>query len=225
MKRVITALMLIVMLSTACITVVTSSPSTPVGNTPVAPTAPPVKTPPQQPAGSGAAVPSTPSSFNLPIVATFSLQPANIFSGTFSTLTWDVRDSFDVTIEPRFGITRPSGQQPVNPQFTTTYKLTANNNQGSILATTTLTVSGVPPTIDTPVVRFFTPAAYVIRQGESTILSWQTIGGSSVSIDNGIGTVSGEGAIEVRPATTTTYMLSVTSPDGAQFQTTTVNVK
>jgi hypothetical protein len=172
----------------------------------------------------GSAQPAA-SSFNLPTIATFAARPANIVMGGMSTLVWDVRNSFDVSIEPRFGIIRPSGSQPVNPPFTTTYKLTANNNEGSILATTTLTVSGVPPTVDTPFVRYFTANPYVIRRGEPAVLSWQTELGSSVTIDNNIGTVGAEGTTEVRPNVTTTYMLTVTGPDGGQFQTTTVNVK
>jgi hypothetical protein len=146
-------------------------------------------------------------------------------SGSYATLTWDVRNAFDVAIEPGLSIIRPQGSQPVNPPFTTTYKLTATNNQGSILATTTLTVSGVPPTIDTPAVKYFTASPSVIRSGGSSTLSWQTVGGSSASIDRGLGTVSGEGSTQVSPTATTTYMLTVTSPDGAQFQTVTVNVK
>jgi hypothetical protein len=146
-------------------------------------------------------------------------------SGSYSTLTWDVRNAFDVAIEPGLSIIRPQGSQPVNPPFTTTYKLTATNSQGSILATTTLTVSGVPPTIDTPVVRNFTASPSVIRPGGSSILSWQTDGGSSVSIDRGVGTVPATGSTQVSPTATTTYMLTTTSPEGAQFQTVTVNVK
>jgi hypothetical protein len=75
------------------------------------------------------------------------------------------------------------------------------------------------------VVTFFTANPYVIRKGERATLSWQTIGGSSASIDKGVGTVPGEGTTLVSPEVTTTYMLTVTSPNGAQFQTVTVNVK
>ena len=216
MKKALTGLLLMAMLAAACVTVIPPAPAAPVNNPPA--TALPQAVTPNPPQ-------ATPASFNMPDVAAFTVQPANILSGNFATLTWDIRNSYDVSIEPRFGIIRPSGSQPVNPPFTTTYKLTANNSQGSILATTTLTVSGAMPTVDTPVVNFFTANPYVIRKGESAILSWKTTGGSSVSIDKSLGTVAGEGTIQVTPAATTTYMLSVTSPDGAQFQTTTVNVK
>ena len=210
------------MLTAACVTIVAPAPNS---LPPV--TAPPTATPPPTDTQAANPPPSTPASFNLPIVAVFTVQPANIMSGGYATLVWDIRNTFDVTIEPGFGIIRPIGSQPVNPPFTTTYKMTANNSQGSILATTTLTVSGTPPTVDTPVVKFFTANPYVIRRGESAILSWQTVGGSSVVIDKELSTMfwPAEGTTQVSPAATTTYMLSVTSPDGGQFQTVTVNVK
>jgi len=210
------ALILVTALAAGCVTIVAppASPS-PAETLPAA--SPPAVTP-------GPAQVTAPS-FNLPEVAIFNVLPGNIVSGNFATVTWDVRNAFDVVIEPGFGIIRPKGSQPVNPPFTTTYRLTATNDQGSILATTTLTVSGVPPTIDTPVVKTFTASPPVIRNGGSSILSWQTVGGSSASIDKGVGTVPGEGSTQVSPAATTTYMLTVTSPDGAQFQTVTVNVR
>ena len=215
MKKALMALILVAALASGCVTIV-APPATPVpAETP--PAAPP--TPAVTPA------PVQEPSFNMPEVAVFNVVPANIVSGNFATLTWDVRNAYDVEIEPGLSIIRPQGSQPVNPPWTTTYRLTAINAQGSILATTTLTVSGVPPTIDTPVVKTFTASPSVIRSGGSSILAWQTVGGSSVSIDKGVGIVSGEGSTQVLPAVTTTYMLTVSSPDGAQFQTVTVNVR
>ena len=140
-------------------------------------------------------------------------------------LAWEVQNSFDVEIQPGFTIIPPKGSRQVDPLFTTTYKLTANNGQGSIIATTTLTVSGALPNEETPVIKFFTVTPYVIRKGESAMLSWQSTDGSSASIDNVPGIVSGSGTTQVTPAQTTTYMLTVTNPRGAQFQTVTVNVR
>jgi hypothetical protein len=215
MRIALMALILVAALTAGCVTIVAPPAS------PVPAVTPPATSPP--PAVTPAPVPEP--SFNLPEVAVFSVVPVNIVSGNFATLNWDVRNAYDVEIEPRFGIIRPKGSQPVNPPFTTTYRLTAINDQGSILATTTLTVSGVPPTIDTPVVESFIASPPVIRSGGSSILSWHTVGGSSASIDRGVGIVSGEGSTQVSPAATTTYMLTVSSPNGAQFQTVTVNVR
>ncbi|MDD5648736.1 MAG: hypothetical protein PHY03_07360 [Dehalococcoidia bacterium] len=217
MRKIVLALVVIIILAVGCVTVVTPPASPSPAEKP--------STPSQADTVSPAPAQVTTPSFNLPEVAIFNVVPANIVSGDYATLTWDVRNGYDVEIEPGFTIIRPQGSQPVNPPFTTTYRLTATNNQGSIVATTTLTVSGVPPTIDTPVIKSFTATPNVIRSGGSSILSWQTINGSSVSIDKNVGTVSGEGSTQVLPTATTTYMLTVTSPEGAQFQTVTVNVK
>ncbi len=222
MKKTLISILLMVMLATACVTIVAPAP----GSTPPA-VSPPVSAPP--PAATQPVNPAqpAPASFNLPTVTVFAVTPANIMSGNGATLTWDIGNSYDVAIEPGFGIIRPRGSQPVNPPFTTTYKLTANNSEGSILATTTLTVSGTPPSVDTPVVKSFTADPYVIRKGESSVLRWQTIGGSSIVIDKELSSMywPAEGTTQVSPAVTTTYMLTVTNPDGGQFQTVTVNVR
>jgi hypothetical protein len=166
-----------------------------------------------------------PQTYNLPIVTVLKVEPANILSGQTAMLTWEVQNSFDITISPGLSIIPVKGSKEVSPAFTTTYKLTANNDHGSIIATTTLTVSGVQPNDETPVISYFITTPYVIKKGESATLSWKSSGGSSASIDKGLGIVDGSGAKQVTPAETTTYMLTVTNPRGAQFQTVTVNVR
>lgn len=61
-----------------------------------------------------------------------------------------------------------------------------------------------------PEVEEFTPGARVIPDGGSTTLSWKVTNAETVSIDNGIGTVSGIGSIEVSPETSTTYTMTAT---------------
>jgi hypothetical protein len=174
---------------------------------------------------SGTIAESTPASFNLPEVAVFTAEPANIVAEQEVTLTWDVRNAYDVVIDPGFRIIRVKGSAKVMPVFPTTYKLTATNDQGSILATTTVTVSGVPPNEETPVIKFLKVDRYVIKGGETAVLSWKTIEASSVSIDKGVGTVSGEGTARVSPTETTIYTMTATNPRGAQFQSVVVNVR
>ncbi|MBN1375990.1 MAG: hypothetical protein JXA01_07525 [Dehalococcoidia bacterium] len=168
---------------------------------------------------------ATAASFNLPVVEVFKVEPANIGPEQTAVLSWEVTNSFDVEISPGFSIIPPKGSGEVSPAFTTTYKLTTTNENGTLIATTTLTVSGSPPNEETPVIKSFTATPCVIQRGGSCILSWQSIEGSSASIDNGIGIVSGSGTTQVSPVKTTTYMMTVTNPRGAQFQTVTVNVR
>jgi len=165
------------------------------------------------------------SAFNLPVVTVFAAQPANIIPGWACALKWEVQNASEVSIEPGIGPVQVSGSKSVNPNFTTNYKLTATNSQGSILATTTLTVSSVPASRDTPVITSFTANPYVIKKGDSSILTWHTLNASSATMDRDIGTVSADGVRQVSPDATTIYTLLVTSPDGAQYQTVTVNVR
>jgi hypothetical protein len=174
---------------------------------------------------SGTVAESTPASFNLPEVAVFTAQPANIVAEQTSILTWDVRNAFDVVIDPGFRIIRVKGTAEVMPSFSTIYKLTATNDQGTILAVTQVTVSGVPPSEETPVIKFLKADRYVIKRGETAVLSWKTTEASSVTIDKGVGTVAGEGTARVTPPETTIYSMIATNPRGAQFQSVVVNVK
>ena len=173
------------------------------------------------------ASPSAGSIFNLPYVAVFTVQPVNTIADYPIVISWDVQNAFDVDIEPGLRIIPVKGSNQItSPTFTTTYKLTATNDQGSILATTTVTISGSLPSIETPVIKYFTANPYVIHKGDKATLSWQTVNGDAVTIDKGgLGTVSGEGTAQVSPDETTTYTMIVTNPRGAQYQTVTVNVK
>lgn len=174
---------------------------------------------------SGSIPAGPPATFNMPEVAVFTAEPANIISEQEVTLTWDVRNAYDVMIEPGLRIIPPKGTARVSPAFTTTYKLTATNDQGTILAATTVTVSGKPPDEETPVIKFFKADPYIIKKGESAVLSWKTVEASSVTIDKGVGIVSGEGTASVSPQETTFYTMIATNPRGAQYQTVVVNVK
>jgi hypothetical protein len=173
------------------------------------------------------ALPAAGSIFNLPYVAVFSVLPVNTIADYPIVISWDVQNAFDVVIDPGLRIIPVQGSsQIIAPRFTTTYKLTATNDQGSILATTTVTISGALPNFETPVINYFTANPYVIHKGDKALLSWQTVNGDSVTIDKGgLGTISAEGSAQVSPDETTTYTMIVTNPGGAQYQTVTVNVK
>src|SRR5213075_1001057 len=88
-------------------------------------------------------------------------------------------------------------------------------------ATTTVTVSSAagPPTVTS-----FGASPASITQGQSSTLSWAASNATSVTIDQGIGSVSASGTRAVAPATTTTYTLTATNSAGTATATTTVAV-
>jgi len=81
------------------------------------------------------------------------------------------------------------------------------------------------PTPSAPTVAQFTAEPGSIQRGESSTLRWQVSGNvSSVSIDNGIGTVQDTGNRRVFPSNSTTYTLTATGPGGSTTASATVNV-
>lgn len=77
-----------------------------------------------------------------------------------------------------------------------------------------------PPTITS-----FTAAPANIHAGESSTLSWNVTGATSLSINQGVGTVTGTtGTKSVTPTVTTTYTLTATNADGTKTATATVTI-
>ncbi len=88
-----------------------------------------------------------------------------------------------------------------------------------------------PPKVEAPkpppaptVTKFDAEPSSIIR-GQSSVLSWEVSGAvTSVSIDQGIGTVQDTGSRRVSPDDSTTYTLTTTGPGGTSTASTTVNV-
>jgi hypothetical protein len=75
-----------------------------------------------------------------------------------------------------------------------------------------------------PAINSFTANPAVIAQGQSGALSWTVTGADSLSINQGIGTVSGT-STTVSPAATTTYTLTATNSTGSSTAAVTVTVQ
>lgn len=85
---------------------------------------------------------------------------------------------------------------------------------------------GIPnPPTARPIISFFAASPSIVAPGQATILSWNVSGATSVSIDNGVGDVSGVTSKSVVPTQTTTYRLTASNAGGATtaMATATVN--
>jgi hypothetical protein len=82
--------------------------------------------------------------------------------------------------------------------------------------------NGTPPSV--PIINSFSAIPSTITVGESSTLSWSVTDATSVTIDNGVGTVALSGSTTVSPTTTTTYTLTATNSAGSVTATTTVTV-
>lgn len=146
----------------------------------------------------------------------FVVSPGVIPAGEDSTLTWEVTGADVVRIDNGIGTVPPSGSQVVKPPDTTTYKLTASNESGSITATTTLSVN-----VGAPVITFTASPDTIVAGGTST-LTWNVSGASTVKL--GHDSVEASGTREVSPAATTTYTLTATNSKGVIEATATVSI-
>ena len=80
-----------------------------------------------------------------------------------------------------------------------------------------------PPPPPAPAVAQFTAEPSSIQRGQSATLRWEVSGDvTSVSINQGIGTVQSTGSQQVSPTNSTTYTLTATGPGGSVTASATV---
>jgi hypothetical protein len=75
-----------------------------------------------------------------------------------------------------------------------------------------------------PIINSFSANPSTITVGESSTLSWSVTDATSVTIDNGIGSVALTGTTAVNPTTSTTYTLTATNTAGSVTASVTVTV-
>lgn len=81
------------------------------------------------------------------------------------------------------------------------------------------------PPAAAPTVTQFTAEPTSIQRGQTSTLRWEVTGSvTSVSINQGIGTVQSTGSSRVSPSDSTTYTLTATGPGGPTTGSATVNV-
>ncbi|HJU83328.1 MAG TPA: glycoside hydrolase family 44 protein [Holophagaceae bacterium] len=154
-----------------------------------------------------------------PAITAFAAAPASVAPGSGSTLTWSVTGADHLRLDP--GAVDVSGKtsRAVTPAATTTYTLTASNAAGSATATATVTVA-----LPKPLIASFTASPATIASGASATLAWSVSGATSLSLDQGVGDVTGKTSIAVSPAATTAYTLTATNAAGAVTASATVTV-
>ncbi|HEY2495915.1 MAG TPA: alkaline phosphatase family protein [Candidatus Angelobacter sp.] len=148
---------------------------------------------------------------------TLTANPATIGPGQTASLSWTSANATSLSIDQGVPpITAASGSINVSPAATTTYTITATN--GTATATATATVNA-----PLAVTLKATPAN--IAPGSSSTLSWIAQGAVSLSIDQGVGVVTGQTSISVSPTQNTTYTITATDAQGhITTAATTVNV-
>jgi hypothetical protein len=152
-----------------------------------------------------------------PSISSFSGPYSVLKEGDSAQLTWSVWGADTISIDPGPGLVT-GNSLGIQPTSTTTYTLTAANAAGTSTAAFTVTV--VPPK---PVIRAFGASPATIAGGQNGLLAWTVDGTAALTIDQGVGPVTGS-SVTVAPATSTTYTLTATNSGGSSTATATVLV-
>jgi hypothetical protein len=80
------------------------------------------------------------------------------------------------------------------------------------------------PVVTPPAVVAFSSSPAEMKAGESATLLWNVTGATSVTIDQGVGTVAAAGTRAVSPTKTTTYTLTATNSAGTTTQPVTLTI-
>lgn len=147
-------------------------------------------------------------------IYSFEAEPGVINQGESANLSWAVVAATSVSIDNGIGSIALTGHRVVFPTQNTTYILTASNATTTKSASVTIIVnqpsnqSQEPPEIS---IVSFEVSPSIIDLGASANLSWTVTGATSVSINQGIGSVALTGQRIIIPITTTTYTLTASN--------------
>src|SRR5262249_49019874 len=133
--------------------------------------------------------------------------PTKIGAGQTASLSWTSSNATSLSIDQGIGtVNGPSGSLSVSPAATTTYTITATNGTASATATAT---------VNAPLSVTLTANPENIAPGGSSKLTWTSQGAASLSIDQGVGAVTGAtGSVTVSPTANTTYTITATDSSG-----------
>jgi len=149
-------------------------------------------------------------------ILNFTATPMTIERGQASVLAWETENADTVTIDVQegsgmsLGSVGTSGTSTVSPADTTTYKITATNDSGSVTRTVTVTVT--PPGM--PRILNFVATPQEIDPGEFSTLVWEVERADTVTITD-LGSVDLVGNSDVQPGGTKTYVLTATNDVGS----------
>ena len=155
-----------------------------------------------------------------PVIHSFEAAPGIINPAENATLSWNVSDATNITINPgdfwlevnkteAAGRSELNGSMIVRPNNSTNYTLTAENAFGNSTANTSLIIKGSYASsseASNPVINYFSANPSSIRAGEGSVLSWSVSNAASVTI-SGLGNVALKGSPAVMQKQNTRFVL------------------
>ncbi len=141
--------------------------------------------------------------------------------GASTTLRWSASDA-DRVVASSFGAVAVSGSLTIAPSVTTTYTLTVAGQGGQHSASVTVTVTAIPPPPAAPTVAITADSTGLVL-GAGTTLRWSASNAAGV-VSSNFGAAGVNGTLTITPASTTTYMLTVSGAGGQASAGVTVTV-
>jgi hypothetical protein len=130
-------------------------------------------------------------------------------NGEALTYQWTVDSGNASLASPTAAVTTFSAAASSSYSFT----LTVTNTDGlSASAHAVVTTQQTPASAQ---VLFCTAQPLTVAPGQSTSLSWATLGATTVTITPGVGTVPNSGSVSVTPTQSTTYVVTATNAAGS----------
>jgi len=138
------------------------------------------------------------------------------YGGGTVTLSWSTSNATYIEINNGVGMQHAeSGSRSVSVTSDTTFTLTALGTGGNATCTATVTVSPPPPPAPAAVCSYFDVSPNTVPYGGGNVtITWNTQNATSVSIDNGVGTVSANGSNTVFVSSNTTFRLTAIGAGG-----------
>ncbi len=129
------------------------------------------------------------------------------------TLSWGTTNATSVSINNGVGSVSADGSTSVNVTGNTTWTLTAVGTGGNDTCTAHVTVNPPEPEASCD---FLNASDTTLPEGGGNVtLTWGTTNATSVSINNGVGTVSADGSTVVNVDNDITYTLTATGTGGS----------
>ncbi len=155
-----------------------------------------------------------------PSITSFTTSSNSVTTGSNATLNWVANGAVTLTLNPgNIDVTGQTSRVVTVPAGSTTYTLSATNPSGMVQQSMIILAGTLP------VINSFTIGDANPLYGAETFVSWNVsaFGATTISINQGIGTVATTGTAAILPYQTTTYTLSATNSYGTVTAAVTAN--
>ena len=148
-----------------------------------------------------------------PVVLSFAASPATVpFGGGNTTLSWSALNVNTLSVDNGVGDVTGLTSKVVAVSSPTTFTLTAVNVNGTVTKTTAVAVAAQPAAT---IASFTATPSSLPAGGGSVTLNWNTSNASTLSLDNGIGVVTGTSKV-VNVSASTNFTLTASNTTGGE---------